>query len=296
MINLHNITLPAGFLCEETRDGYTISAKMKEVWAVELDLLQCFINVCEKNGLRYFMDGGTLLGAARNHRFIPWDNDIDVSMPLEDYVKLHEIGGSEFKEPYRLLSAHDFVRGGQVVLCSRLRNTETTAIIRREFDMRIPYNQGIFIDIFPLVGLPPASERKQYIREMLECKTRMLSISRKRRNDTSVDIGDELSAQLAELEKLEAKYPISSETKKIVLICQFLGSDHVIFNYWDFQHTVPLPFEMLTPAAPRGYRNYLRTHYGVWKKPVQQFAHGEIFFDTDRPCEYWLSQPSLPED
>lgn len=297
MIELQSITLPDGFLREETRDGYTISAKMKEIWAVELDLLQCFINVCEKNGLRYFMDGGTLLGAARHHGFVPWDNDIDMGMPLEDYLKLREIAGNEFKAPYLFQSEYDFARGGKVSLFSKLRNTGTTAIFRVEFDKKFSHNQGIFIDIFPMYGMPPAPERQQFIREMLECKKQMSILSRKRSNDLSLDIGNELSALVAQMERLLARYPISPATKKVGLLSNAaIGRDNNIYNYWDFQDTVPLPFEMLTPAAPRGYKNMLRVHYGVWKKPVQQFAHGGIFFDTDRPCEYWLSQPVFPED
>lgn len=281
MIELHNITLPEGFLREETRAGYTVPAKMKEVWAVQLDLLQCFINVCEKNGLRYFMDGGTLLGAARHHGFIPWDDDIDVSMPYEDYVRLREIAGNKFNEPYRFVSEYDCARDGGLSLFSRLVNTETAAIGGRNFDMRHSGNGSIWIDIFPLIGLPSASERKHYIRALQECKRQMDLVARKRRNDPSVDVGDELLEQLPQFESLLARYPISPTTKKVMLLTSSVGVDTLIFNNWDFRDTVPLPFEMLTPAAPRGYKNYLRMHYGAWKKPVQQYSHGKVFFDTD---------------
>lgn len=296
MIKLQSITLPEGFLREETRDGYTVSAKMKEVWAVELDLLQCFINVCEKNGLRYFMDSGTLLGAVRHQGFVPWDNDIDVSMPYDDYIKLREIAKSEFNGPYFLQSEYDYARAGVSSVHGVLLNTETTAIHRRDFDTITSYKSGIGFDLFPLIGLPPAFERKQYIRTLQEHKKQMDLIARKHRNDPSVDVGDELLSLLSQFESLLARCPISPATKKVALLSNGVIPDHHIFNYWDFLDTVSLPFEMLTPTAPRGYEDYLRTHYGVWKKPVQQYTHGEMFFDTDRSYEYWLSQPSLPED
>jgi len=77
--------LPDGFLQSEYRDGYFVDATMKRVWAVELDLLEQFQNICKRHSLKYYAIGGTLLGAVRHKGFIPWDDDIDVGMPRADY-------------------------------------------------------------------------------------------------------------------------------------------------------------------------------------------------------------------
>ena len=72
------------FLKEEVRCDYTIDSEMKRIWAVELDLVNELKRVCDKYGIQYFADGGTLLGAIRHKGFIPWDNDIDLCMfPLD---------------------------------------------------------------------------------------------------------------------------------------------------------------------------------------------------------------------
>ena len=148
---------PNGFYQEEERCGYTIPATMKRVWAVELDLLEKLQDVCARHGLRYFACGGTLLGAIRHKGFIPWDDDIDVVMFREDYEKLLEIAPLEFTEPYFFQTAFNdqkYSRGH-----AQLRNSNTTAILHTEKGC-YTFNQGIFLDIFPLDAVPddPAAQ------------------------------------------------------------------------------------------------------------------------------------------
>ena len=99
MIEL-DIRLPEQFLNEEIRYGYTITRQMKEVWAVELDLLNKLLEVCKKHNISVFASGGTMLGAVRHKGFIPWDDDIDMMMFREDYEKLCLVAPLEFRYPY----------------------------------------------------------------------------------------------------------------------------------------------------------------------------------------------------
>lgn len=61
-----------------------------------LKMLEALADVCEKNGIRYYLDGGTLIGAARHKGFIPWDDDIDVMMPKPDCLKLKRMFGGGY--------------------------------------------------------------------------------------------------------------------------------------------------------------------------------------------------------
>lgn len=103
------------FLNSEVRDDYLVTSHTKKLWAVQLNLLKKFKEVCEKNNLKFYLTYGSLLGAIRHNGYIPWDDDIDIAMPREDYDKLKEIAAKEFEDPYFYQTQEnelDFFGGG----------------------------------------------------------------------------------------------------------------------------------------------------------------------------------------
>ena len=175
MVDLR-INLPEHFLEGETRDGYYVSPEMKKVWAVELDLLNEFMRVCKKHNLRWFADGGTILGTMRHGGFIPWDDDIDVMMMREDYEKLNKIAPTEFKHPY--FWATELTDPGLNHGYAQLQNIQTTAILKHHLPKKFTFHQGIFLDIFPVDNIS-ADEKVQneFIKEVVACKQRCGIIS-----------------------------------------------------------------------------------------------------------------------
>lgn len=120
----------------------------KEFKKLAFDLLKAFSVVCENNNLRYVLDSGTLLGAVRHGGFIPWDDDIDVTMPRDDYEKLFRISQDNpeiFGEYYRLATP----RGGLSVQKPYFNlvdiRTETRSLTRNK---RFYY--PVWIDVFPM--------------------------------------------------------------------------------------------------------------------------------------------------
>lgn len=122
------------------------------LWSTEVEILDVFHEVCMRNGLRYSLAYGTLIGAVRHKGFIPWDDDIDVLMPREDYEKLLHVWdvdpnrGFILQEPY---TSPDLV-----VNFGKIRK-DHTAFIHAEFEREKKYHKGVFIDIFPLDRVAP---------------------------------------------------------------------------------------------------------------------------------------------
>ena len=98
------ISFPEEFFLEEERCGFTISAKMKKAWAIQLTVLDKIMEIAGKNGISLWADYGTLLGAVRHKGYVPWDDDIDICLMREDYMKLLYLLRDNLPESYRVRS------------------------------------------------------------------------------------------------------------------------------------------------------------------------------------------------
>ena len=79
------LQIPENFFLEEEREGFVISAMMKRAWAAQMEFLTLVGGILDRYGLRWWGDFGTLLGTVRHRGYVPWDDDIDISMLREDY-------------------------------------------------------------------------------------------------------------------------------------------------------------------------------------------------------------------
>ena len=131
--------------------------KLKYLQSLELQLLDKFIDVCNKYNLAWFADSGTLLGAVRHKGFIPWDDDIDVIMPRKDYNKLLKIAKQEFKSPYFFQTPET---DNVWCLHPRLRLDNTTFIL--SWEQAGYQHKGVFIDIFVLDSIPEDKTIRDY--------------------------------------------------------------------------------------------------------------------------------------
>lgn len=123
---------------------------VREMQNVLLEMLKAIDGVCAKYGLRYYLHGGTLLGAVRHGGFIPWDDDADISMPRVDYEKFLEVAKSELATDY-FVQDYRTEKYGRFVF-AKLRKNGTA--YKNEHHAHIKMHQGIFVDIFPLDELP----------------------------------------------------------------------------------------------------------------------------------------------
>ncbi len=122
---------------------------LKEAQKIELDILIYLKDLCDENNLKYYLAYGTLLGAVRHKGFIPWDDDVDVFMPREDYYKLLQVMKEKPHQYYKMVSFE--VNERFTAPLPKIIDTRTVLIQNYSFVERVEL--GVYIDIFILDGL-----------------------------------------------------------------------------------------------------------------------------------------------
>lgn len=118
-----------------------------------LEMLLWFDDFCKKNDLKYALCAGTCLGAVRHHGFIPWDDDVDVEMPISDYQRFMKLFSENEKYVLQSHNSDPYYTSPGVKIRDKFSHIE-------EHNMDTNYKfKGVFIDVFPLEKSPMIIQR-----------------------------------------------------------------------------------------------------------------------------------------
>ena len=292
------------FIREEVRDEWPVSETTKKVWWIQMDLLKVFDAICKKYDLRWYPDGGVLIGVIRHKGFIPWDDDVDVCMPREDYDKFLEICPKEISYPYFLQTP--LTDNDCYMYWSSLRNSDTTG--NRESCMSTRQNNGIAIDIIPMEGCENSyflyKMRRQPLRiASVICNTYVNEFNMSKSAVTLRKILRKMKINYRKiykrLEKHNSKHPMSKYEKCTqTLIADPMvygkgGLKRVIQYKEDYATTIDMPFENMTLPVPCGYDRILTNYYGDYMAfpPLdkRQGKH-DMVFEPDVPYKEYCSK------
>ncbi|MCI8554919.1 MAG: LicD family protein [Clostridiales bacterium] len=128
----------------------TVRFDLARLQEIEMDILREFDALCRRRGLRYFLLGGSALGAVRHGGMIPWDDDIDVGMPRPDYERFCREAPGELPAPLFVQNWHS---EPDCLHCfTKIRDGRS--LFRESISAALPIHHGVFIDVFPLDGAP----------------------------------------------------------------------------------------------------------------------------------------------
>ncbi|MBY0011668.1 LicD family protein [Paenibacillus typhae] len=263
-------TLEADFFEEEVRCDYKVTKEIKKLWAVELDLIAKLKEVCEKYNLKFFMSGGTLLGAVRHQGFIPWDDDADFLMPREDFERLKKIAPDEFQDPYFLQTEEnepDIFLGG----FARLRNSQTTKITYVHLNRNA--NLGIWIDISVLDNIYEDVNRRREQIKKIRYYQRLLFAKAYGELDKFLEVTPQYWKTLKTRASLLSRDSVIKKLLTEHMDCE--NSNYLACftyhpdRYWPnlleasyYSESIMMKFENLELPAPIGYEQQLKILYG----------------------------------
>lgn len=123
-----------------------MNSTLESLHAKELEIFETVAEICDKLNLGYIMTDGTLIGSVRHKGFIPWDDDIDLKMPRDDYERFLRVAPAYL--PENLIIQHYTTEKNASNLFIKIVDVKTTFIPKKDLDEE--FAQGIFIDIFPV--------------------------------------------------------------------------------------------------------------------------------------------------
>jgi putative licD-family phosphotransferase len=244
-----------------------------------LSILKEFINICEENNLTYYALGGTLLGAVRHKGFIPWDDDIDIGMPREDYEKFKKVAP-------RLLPSY-------LEIVNNPLNLDITQLVDKNVIVKfVNLESNVFIDIFPLDGYPEKGSFAAKLHssivlfQRMLCKISVLDHLEDKNRGTIENLIVKISKTLR-IQKLLPKDALVKKLHKLIQKYDFRTSPYVgnvLGRYREreivpseyFKEPVSLIFEDTMINCPTKYKEYLSEIYGDYMKlpPVEdRVAH-----------------------
>ncbi len=121
----------------------------------QLGILCEIDRICQQYHIDYWLDGGTLLGAVRHQGFIPWDDDIDIAMRLEDIPRFSEACARELPDHLYLQTMESDPSCRLPISKVRDRNS---FLVEYGDDFTRPYGKGLYVDIFPMIPYPSVSK------------------------------------------------------------------------------------------------------------------------------------------
>ncbi len=308
---------PHKYFEDEVREGFYITGELKRIWAAQLEVLSEVDKVCKRHNIKWFADCGTLLGTIRHKGYIPWDDDLDICMLRDDYIKFNEVANKELPEGYSCINLKDKETFYEYL--TRVVNGRKfdfgEEFLEKHYDCHYPTG----IDVFPLdyVSTDPVAEQE---RKDAAFDVYVLSDSVTPENEDDPEF-DELvrSVEAACGVTIDSSLPMkqqmyiaaeslftlfgSKDAKEVVLMPYWLKDNNHKYPIECFRDTIMMPFEYTELPVPVEYDRVLKIEYGDYMRPSEAGGvHDYPFFEglenilINRVDKYYFRYKFKPED
>ncbi|MCQ2543096.1 MAG: LicD family protein [Lachnospiraceae bacterium] len=278
----------------EVRDGFLVPTIMKKAWAAQFKLLEKVDKICQDFDIHYWCDFGTLLGAVRHQGFIPWDDDIDISMMRRDMDKLMKvINENDFGLSIMNIEAKEAF-GSHV---TRIMNSQVIQFNEAFLEEYYGFPYAIGIDIFPIDNLPNSKKERELLVKKVNAITSVIAVLYE--GNATPSEADKLLGQLEDLfkVKINRKNKVVTELWNLVdtvfdsyndnptreqahMFGWFKNIDKRFYKSHYFNEFIRLPFEGSSIVVPKCYKEILSVQFGNYmERVIDEKGHEYPFFD-----------------
>lgn len=266
----------------------------EESQAVSLEILHTVAEICELNGLRYFLVYGTLIGAVRHHGYIPWDDDVDIMMPRPDYDKLLVYLKVHIQEYPNLKVFNRETCPNYPYMITRISDNRYEIEMKNEKS----YGMGVFIDIYPYDGL--GKTKKEAIKYGLKGDRLSSLCYQATRKHFAIETTTSIFKMVLKFpvflySKLLGKDYFQNKLEKLARVKDYEDSKYIgciiwlswgekdIFPKQWFEEAIMMPFDKYEFRVPKCYDEVLRHEYGDYMQlPPEKDRIGHHFYKVYR--------------
>lgn len=273
---------------------------LRQLQLKQLDMLRYFKSFCDEHGLLFYFCGGCCIGTLRNKGFIPWDDDIDMFMPRDDYERLPKLWEKYSKNPrFLCIKTNDEIFTGNIF--TTIVDTQSTCVKLNQVDIDVPH--GLVMDIFPLDGCPKGFKRKT---QKLWALIYALFLSEvvPQNHGSVVKLGGSILLGIFRGKGLRKKIWRLAERrmsrfkiKDCECITELCAGPKYMNNEYPkevFESACLKEFEGMMMPIPAGYDTYLSMAFGDYMTlPPENLRvphHDLVYHDLDSPCALYDSE------
>lgn len=256
--------------------------RLDEIHDITFEMLKAIKSLCEKHNIKYHLDGGTLLGAVRHKDFIPWDDDADITMRRDEYIRFAAVA-HELPHPYKLVKPNEY--GGYFFdFVPRVINLDAPLRDETPEDTaQNNYQNRQAVDIFILEDAPASvSEAKKIIlREKMLYGYAMAhrygktkkkhSLTEKLKVAVLKTVGKTMSLDkiLKKHEALSSRHN-GEEGEYFFVSTALMNEIDILFKRSAFESTVMLPIRDELFSCPCDWDHVLTSFYGDYMTPPKE--------------------------
>ncbi len=279
--------IPEEFYESEIRDGFYVPSFMKRSWAATLEILDEIAGVCIRHGLKWWIDWGSLIATVRHRGFIPWDDDLDISMMRKDYMLFNRYAKEELPEGYYARNIHNSPEFDDYI--TRVVNTHYTRNDEAFLDSHcgFPYVAGV--DVFCIDYINPDEEVNAEICNLIRNIGSLATAL-----DPELYLKDipEYTGTLKDIEEIcyhsfnedePARQQINKLCEKLMqntlredadkAACMALYATKKgfrgVFPKEYYEELITMPYEFIKVPVPLHYDEILKTLFGDYMKPYR---------------------------